>query len=138
MVRRLILDTTALIAYERTTLDRSALIDVDLAVAAVTIAEFRTGIELADSPARAAARQAVLDAITATLPVLHYTETTAVVHGRLLAHTRRSGCPRGAHDLIIAATAVEHDRSVLSRDARARFADLPGVRSLAVEDLLPA
>jgi tRNA(fMet)-specific endonuclease VapC len=48
-------------------------------------------------------------------------------HGRLLAHVRRSGRSRGAHDLIIAAHAVQTGRQVLSPDAKARFGDLPGV-----------
>lgn len=135
MVRRLILDANALIAFERRTLDRDALADDDLAIAAVTVAEFRTGIELADTPARAASRQAVLDAVTSTIPVLDYTERTAPVHGRLLAHARRSGQQRGAHDLIIAATAIEHSRTVLSADAKARFGDLPGVIWMSPQDL---
>jgi tRNA(fMet)-specific endonuclease VapC len=49
------------------------------------------------------------------------------VHATLLAHVRRSGRPRGAHDLIIAATAAARDRLVVSTDTTA-FADLPGVR----------
>jgi tRNA(fMet)-specific endonuclease VapC len=52
MGRRLILDTNTLIAYERGTIDRSALDDDELAVASITIAEYRTGIELADTPGR--------------------------------------------------------------------------------------
>lgn len=127
MVRRLILDTTTLIAFERGTLDRDALADDDVAISAVTVAEFRTGIELADTPVRAAARQAVLDAITSAVPVLDYTGRTATEHSRLLAHTRRTGRSRGAHDLMIAATAAEHGRTILSADANARFGDLPGV-----------
>ncbi len=49
------------------------------------------------------------------------------MHGRLLAHVRRAGAPRGAHDLIIAAHAVEDSRAVVSMDAKGRFADLPDV-----------
>ena len=56
MGRRLILDTNILIAYERGTVDRAKFDDDDLAVAAVTIAEYRVGIELADNAARAADR----------------------------------------------------------------------------------
>ena len=41
MGRRLILDTNILIAYERGAMDRTALDDDELAVAAVTIAEYR-------------------------------------------------------------------------------------------------
>jgi tRNA(fMet)-specific endonuclease VapC len=48
-----------------------------------------------------------------------------------MAHVRRTGTPRGAHGLIIAAHALHTGRTILSLDARARFAGLPGV--LAVE-----
>jgi tRNA(fMet)-specific endonuclease VapC len=125
--RRLILDTNILIAYERGTIDRAALDDDELAVAAVTIAEYRVGIELADTAARAAHRSRALAAITSVVEVLDYTDTTAAHHARLIAHARRAGIPRGAHDLIIAAHAAETGRTILSRDAKARFADLPSV-----------
>jgi tRNA(fMet)-specific endonuclease VapC len=125
--RRLILDTTTLIAYERATFDVRTLDDDDLAIAAVTVAEFRTGIELADTAARAADRARTLDAILSAVAVLDYTEHTAAQHARLLAHVRRIGTPRGAHDLIIAAHAAEAGRTVLSLDARAKFEGLPGV-----------
>jgi tRNA(fMet)-specific endonuclease VapC len=45
----------------------------------------------------------------------------------LLVHTRSSGRPRGALDLVIAACARATDRVLLTTDARARFDDLPGV-----------
>jgi tRNA(fMet)-specific endonuclease VapC len=125
--RRLILDTNVLIAYERGTIDQAALDDDELAIAAVTIAEYRVGIELADTAQRAADRARALAAITSALDVLDYTEVTAAHHARLIAHTRRIGRPRGAHDLIIAAHALETDRIVVSRYAAARFKDLPGV-----------
>lgn len=127
MGRRLILDTTTLIAYERSTFDVTVLDDDDLAIAAITVAEFRTGIELATTAQRAADRARTLDVITSTLSVLDYTEHTATQHARLLAHVRRTGVPRGAHDLVIAAHAVESGRALVSLDARARFADLPGI-----------
>lgn len=127
MGRRLILDTNSLIAYERGTIDRTALDDDELAVAAVSIAEYRVGIELADDAARAADRARALTAITSVVDVLDYTEATAAHHARLIAHVRRAGTPRGAHDLIIAAHAAETGRAVLSRDAKARFGSLPTV-----------
>lgn len=127
MGRRLILGTNILIAYERGTIDRAALDDDELAVAAVTIAEYRVGIELADTAARAADRSRALAAITSVIEVLDYTDVTAAHHARLIAHARRAGIPRGAHDLIIAAHAAETGRTILSRDAKARFADLPSV-----------
>lgn len=130
MGRRLILDTNVLIAYERGSIERSALVDDELAVASITIAEYRTGIELADTPGRAAARARALATITSVIDVLDYTPLTAAHHAQLLAHVRRSRTPRGAHDLIIAAHAAETGRLVLTTDAKARFSELPGITAL--------
>jgi predicted nucleic acid-binding protein len=123
----LILDINVLIAYERGKIDRAALDNDELAVAAVSIAEYRVGIELADTASRAADRARALAAITSIVDVLEYTESTAAHHARLIAYVRRTGTPRGAHDLIIAAHAAESGRTVLSLDAKARFGSLPGV-----------
>lgn len=127
MARRLILDTTMLIAYERGLVDQASLDDDDLAIASLTVAEYRTGIELADTVDRAAERARALAAIEENVEVLDYTRGTAAHHARLIAHTRRTGRPRGAHDLIIAAHAAKTTRVLLSSDAAARFGDLPGV-----------
>ena len=51
----------------------------------------------------------------------------ARAHASLLAHTRRAGEPSGAHDLVIAATALASDRAVVSADAQA-FERLPGLQ----------
>jgi hypothetical protein len=53
-------------------------------------------------------------------------ETVALHHASLLVAVRRAGRPRGAHDLVIAATAAAAGRTVVSSDRRA-FDDLPGV-----------
>ena len=74
MGRRLILGTNVLIAYERGTIDWATLGTDELAVAALSIAEYRVGIELADTPVRAADRTRALAAITSAVDVLDYTE----------------------------------------------------------------
>lgn len=130
MGRRLILDTNVLIAYERGTIDRATLDEDELAIASVSVAEYRVGIELADTPERAAERARALATITSVIDVMDYTPATAAHHGRLLAYVRKSGTPRGAHDLIIAAHAAETGRTVVSKDAQARFNGLPGVTAI--------
>jgi len=130
--RRLILDTNVLIAYERGTVDRAALDGDELAIAAVSVAGYRVGIELAGPPERAADRARALVAIMSAVDVLDYGEVTAAYHARLIAHARRAGPPRSAHDLIIAAHALQSDRIILSFDANARFAGLPGVSATAL------
>lgn len=59
----------------------------------------------------------------------------AEAHGRLLAHIHRAGAKRGAHDLIIAATAVATRRTLVTTDRSARFQDLPGVDCVVISQL---
>jgi tRNA(fMet)-specific endonuclease VapC len=56
--------------------------------------------------------------------VIAYDVAVAEAHARLLVEVRRQGTPRGAHDLLIAATATASRRVVVTADARA-FANLP-------------
>jgi tRNA(fMet)-specific endonuclease VapC len=124
---RLILDSAVLIDAERKggTLDRLIADEDDVAIAAITAAELLVGVELAD-PARRQKRSSFVRSVLETVPVEDYDLQVARVHASLLAHVKRTGRPRGAHDLIIVATAVARDRMVVTADQRA-FSDLPGV-----------
>jgi tRNA(fMet)-specific endonuclease VapC len=99
--------------------------DDDAAIAAVTVAELVVGGELADGKRRAA-RETFLTAVLEAVSIEYYDLDVARAHGALLAHTRRSGRPRGAHDLIIAATARARRREVVSADLDG-FTELPEV-----------
>jgi tRNA(fMet)-specific endonuclease VapC len=125
---RLLLDTTFLIDAERSgqALDDAVADDDEVAMAAVTAAELRVGVLLSSGENRAA-RVAFLDDVLQVIPVLDYDRAVAEVHAELLVHVRRQGRPRGAHDLIIAATARSVGRAVVTADESA-FADLPGVQ----------
>ena len=124
---RLLFDTTFLIDAERTGDDLDDVIDDgdDVAIAAVTIAELRVGALLAKGKRRAA-RSAYVDDVIATIPVLDYDVEVAEAHAELLLEVRSQRKPRGAHDLMIAATAKAFGRTVISADGTA-FRDLPGV-----------
>lgn len=126
-MERLILDTAALVAAERGRTPLDALIgdEDDVAIAAITAAELLVGVELADRRRRRT-RSAFVEAILDAIPVEPYDIGTARSHAALLAHTKRVGRARGAHDLIIAATAVTTKRTVVTTDA-AGFEDLPDV-----------
>lgn len=127
---RVILDTGVLAAADRGRLELARLLrarDDDVSIAAITAAELLQGVELAGNELTARRRQTFVDAVLAIVPVDDYTLDVARVHARLLAHARRSGRPRGAHDLIIAATAVATNRTVITTDAKANFEALPGV-----------
>ncbi|MCA1844870.1 MAG: type II toxin-antitoxin system VapC family toxin, partial [Actinobacteria bacterium] len=58
--------------------------------------------------------------------ILDYDLDVAAAHAELVVAVRRQGVPRGAHDLIIAATAKASNRTVVTADTTA-FRDLPDV-----------
>jgi tRNA(fMet)-specific endonuclease VapC len=117
-----------LVAAERGT---AALLDLvgddeDVAIAAVTAAELLVGVELADAKRRAR-RESFVGEVLDTVSIVPYDLAVARIHATLLAHTRRAGQRRGAHDLLIAATAQATERVVVTSD-RDGFTDLPGVK----------
>ncbi|MEU4448633.1 PIN domain-containing protein [Actinosynnema sp. NPDC050801] len=125
---RLILDTGVLVAGVRGVLDPTAISDEDdVALAAVAMAEYLAGLLLDGDQGRVAVQRAFLDDLLTTIPVEDYTPAVAEHHAALMAHIRRSGSPRGAHAVIIAATARATNRTLVTTDGRARFGDLPGV-----------
>jgi tRNA(fMet)-specific endonuclease VapC len=96
-----------------------------VAIAAITVAELRVGVELSEGRNRTR-RQAFVDDVVAAVSVLSYDLNVAAAHAEILIAVRRQGVPRGAHDLIIAATAKASNRTVVTADTTA-FRDLPDV-----------
>jgi tRNA(fMet)-specific endonuclease VapC len=132
-----ILDTTVLIDVER---DRGGLDDLvrdedAVAIAAVTYAELLHGVEMAD-PGDKQRRQRFVEAVADRVPILPYDRHVAANHAVLLATVQRAGQPRGAHDLIIAATAATFDLAVVTSN-RDHFRDLPGVTVRGAEPRRP-
>lgn len=121
------LDTSVLVSVERrrTSLDEAIDDDDEVSIAAVTAAELWAGVELADSRRRAR-RQTFVEQVIATIPVEDYDLGTAKVHAVLLAEARRRGRPRGAHDLLIAATAIARQRTLVTFD-RVAFEGIEGL-----------
>ena len=101
----------------------------DVAIAAITVAELQVGVELAKEKTRNR-RQELLDEIVASVPIVDYDLEVAQAHAELLVAVRRQGRPRGAHDLIIGATAVSSGRSLVTADQTA-FVDLPGIVTIS-------
>jgi tRNA(fMet)-specific endonuclease VapC len=123
----LLLDTTFLIDAERTDdqLDQAIGDGDDVAIAAITVAELQVGARLATGRRRAR-RQRFVDDVCDVIPILPYDRSVAAEHAELLVAVRQAGRRRGAHDLIIAATARASKRTVVTSDSTA-FTDLPGV-----------
>lgn len=83
-------------------------------------------MELADKR-RKLPRQRFVEDVLQEIPIESYDLNVARQHARLLAEVRRVGHPRGAHDLMISATAVARNRTVVTMNP-SHFEDLPDVR----------
>lgn len=125
---RLLLDTGVWIGAERRGSEVGAIIDDrdDVVIAAITAAELLEGVERA-SGKRKEARSAFVESILSSVPIVDYSLGIARRHARLLSEVHSAGQTRGAHDLIIAATALVTDRELVTSDMGARFERLAGL-----------
>jgi tRNA(fMet)-specific endonuclease VapC len=82
----------------------------------ITVSELLVGVEKANSVQRRARRAAFLESLISSIPSLDVTAAIARTHARMIA-----GLPKnvtaGAHDALIAATAMHHGYAVLTRNA---------------------
>jgi tRNA(fMet)-specific endonuclease VapC len=130
---KLILDTGVLVGAVRGQIDLATLPDEDdLALPAVVLAEYLAGVIGEDDHGRRAVQRAFLDEVLGAVPVEDYDPIVARHHAELLVHTQRVGQPRGAHDLIVAATARATGRTLITTDERVRFDELPGVSARVI------
>jgi tRNA(fMet)-specific endonuclease VapC len=126
----MLLDADVIIRGERGTFDLvtwlESRLDGQSKVAAITVAELWHGVERATGVHRKRRERYVRDIVEA-LPVVPYTETTALEHARLWAALESSGKMIGFYDLIVAATALERGSAVATFNKR-HFALVPGLK----------
>jgi len=84
-----------------------------LAASVVSVAELQEGVALAKDRERAAQSLATFLTTVAVLPV---EEETARIFGDLSAKLRRKGNHPGDFDTLIAATAIQHQLTLLTTD----------------------
>jgi len=117
-----LIDTSVLIAAQRGQIDLDAIVDAegddDVAIASICAAELMHGPHrLPNAVARTRAERAV-EAMLDTFPILMFDMDIARVHARLAADLAGKGVAIGAHDLIIAATALAGDYRIATRAMR--------------------
>lgn len=113
----LMLDTNVFIFSERsgTPIDFSQWEQYgDVYISSVTVSELLVGVHYAISEARKARRSAFVESVLGKIPVLGFDTEVARIHAGLFATLTKQGQMIGAHDLIIAATALFHGCAVLT------------------------
>lgn len=126
----IILDADVIIHGERGLFDLSGWLtsyaDEQFEIVAITLAELWHGVERA-SGAQRTNRENYLRALLEVLPVIPYTEITAIEHARIWAGLQQSGKMIGAYDLIVAATALERGSAVATFNQR-HFSQVRGLK----------
>jgi tRNA(fMet)-specific endonuclease VapC len=115
-----LIDTSVLVGLERAS-ETARLAEIEgesSFISAITASELLHGVERAADEGRRARRQAFVERVLDTIPVLPFDLDAARVHARIWASLLRGGAGIGAHDLIIAATALSRDLVVLTHNKR--------------------
>jgi predicted nucleic acid-binding protein len=129
----LVIDSSALIAAERGALDLNPLLeahgDEPAAIAAITASELLHGVHRLKGGVSRAQAEVFVEGLLRRLVVVPFDLPVARVHAMLAADLRSRGKAVGAHDLLIAATAVFLGYAVGTRDRRS-FPRIPGLEIL--------
>ncbi|KAF0145494.1 MAG: hypothetical protein FD156_775 [Nitrospirae bacterium] len=129
-----IFDTSVLIAIERGSFRIEKLVEgregEKFGISVITVSELLHGVHRADSEKRRLKREAFVEKIIETFPIYNFDLSAARIYARVWATLAKKGINIGAHDLIIAATAVSLGFSVVTSDMR----DYSKIKGLKVEN----
>lgn len=101
-----------------------------VAMAAITASELLHGVHRADTALRRERRLRHVEDVLDSVAVLPFDIETARIHSRIWADLAARGQLIGAHDLIIAATALAHNLPVATLD-RSHFDRVEGLGVVA-------
>lgn len=129
----IIFDTSVLIAMERSSENVERLVEgreeEPFGISTITASELLHGVHRADSENRRLKREAYVEKIIETFPNYPFDLNAARIYARIWANLAKKGVSIGAHDLIIASTAISLGFSVATSDIR----DYGKIKGLKVE-----
>ncbi|MFN0071261.1 MAG: PIN domain-containing protein [Chloroflexota bacterium] len=128
----LLIDTSSSITVERRGVPLAEafreLQGEELALSAITVSELLVGVHRAGSGRRQVERAAFVEDIIDKLPVLSIDREVARIHAHIGAELASVGIAIGAHDLLIGATAIAHNATIVTENLR----DFERIRGLRV------
>lgn len=131
-----VIDTSVFIDLERRThlrdIHLETILGEQVALASITASELLVGQFHASTPERREKRERFVATTLDRYAVLPFALEDARIHARLSAEMAKIGRRIGAHDLIIAATAISSGYSVLTHNLR-DFRRVPGLTVKTVD-----
>lgn len=125
-----LIDSNILIAAERQRINLEGLIQryskEPLAISAISASELLHGVHRARDAQAAKRRQAFVEFVLSTFEIIPFDLAAARKHVRIWAELQASGSSIGAHDLIIAATALAINYGVMTLNT-GEFNRVPGL-----------
>lgn len=129
-----IFDTSVLITIERNAESIEGIINKKesepFGVSAITAAELLHGVYRADSENRRIKREAFVEKILEIFPIYPFDLAAARIYADIWANFAKSGINVGAHDLLIASTAISIGFSVITSDTK----DYKKIHGLKIEE----
>jgi len=126
-----IFDSSEIIALERNRGMVEGLIagreEEPFGISVITVAELLHGVERADNETRRLRRQAFVEKVIELMPILPFDLAASRIYARIWASLVQRGFTVGAHDLIIAATAISLNYTVITSNRR-DFEKIEGLR----------
>ena len=126
-----LIDSSVLVAVERGDLGLDRALEgyeeEDLAISVVTASELMHSVYGAGDEALRSLREAWVETLLSSVPVVAFNLVAARIHARLSAALAAEGTAVGANDMIIAATALGRGLDVVTRDERS-FRRIPGLQ----------
>jgi tRNA(fMet)-specific endonuclease VapC len=134
----IVLDTSVLISAERKKLRLTdyfqSLPHESFHISSITLSELWHGCHRAMIDTLPKTLKFIQE-IEATIPVLEFARSEALVHARIWANLEKTGQKIGDHDLIIAATALTRDYAVATLN-ESEFKRIPNLRLSSVKRFL--
>ena len=123
--------TTEAIAGVSWRLARALVADEEVAIAAITASELLHGVHRASMEHRTR-REAFVEAVLEAFPTIAFDLRCARVHSRLWADLVAAGADTGAHDRVIAATAIAHGWRLATANVR-HFRNIHGLELVELD-----
>lgn len=105
---------------------------LDVYISSITVSELLVGVHRANSEPLRARRSIFVENIINEIAVLKFDTDTARIHANLYAYLLNNGLIIGAHDLIIAATAIANNCALLTANIK-EFARIPNLEVVSYD-----